>query len=356
VLKYSKTSQCYPSNEIFSFSVINSGGAPANAIYTWDFGDKHTLNGSTDVRNIYDVSGSYTVLLTITDASNNLLSKTTFSISAWGQQVTPHAAFSSQIYDVNFVNNMAFTSSSSVQRGTITNLFWDWADGTNTSTPNAYTPHNFPFVAADKVYPVKLVATANSGCKDTATVNVAVAATYALSGDFNAVGYNTCSAEYFVLTPNVAGAPAGCVYSWDFADATGLATGNPVTHSFTYQNTYDVKMTVYLNGKNIYQTHRSVYAFGQNVKPKALFLKNIVADYPTNIIWGFNSQSNIAHGYLTGYAWDFGDGRTDNNFNPYDTVVYNKTNAAVNRTVRLIVTGNTGCTDTAYGYITIPAQ
>ncbi|MFK5108588.1 hypothetical protein ACI394_29040, partial [Klebsiella pneumoniae] len=84
-----------------------------------------------------------------------------------------------------------------------------------------------------------------------------------------------CTNEYFIFTPTATGVPAGAVYTWDFADATGLVSGNPVRKSFTYQNTYDVKLTITLKGKIIYQTHKAVTAFGQNIKPKALMLKNI---------------------------------------------------------------------------------
>ncbi len=352
-LTYSKTSACYPSNEIFAFNA-SATGLPSGATYAWDFGDGQTSNGS-NVRNIYDVSGTYTVICTIKTSAGITLSTTTVNVKALGQQVTPHAVFSSQIYDVNYVNNMAFTSQSSVQRGTITNYAWDWGDGTNTSTVNAYTPHNFPQVASDKVYSVKLVATANSGCRDTATVPVAVAAVYAPSGDFNAVNYDICSNEYFIFTPTVTGIPTGCVFTWDFADASGTATGSPIKHYYTYQNDYDVKLTVTYNGAIIYQTHKPIRAQGQNVKPIALFIKNVSAEDSTSVTWAFYSQSNIPHGYFTGYRWEFPSGRVDDNFNTYVEQKYTKATTSQTQTIRFIVTGNSGCKDTANGTFIIPA-
>lgn len=353
-IKYSKTSQCYPSNEIFAFTAVMAS-APTDALYSWDFGDTHTAYGKT-VGNIYDATGTYTVILTIKNSAGQTLNTASVSVAAWGQQVTPHAAFSTAIYDVNYVNNMTFTSSSTVQHGTVTGYSWDWGDGTTSNTSNAFLQHNFPNVAADKVYPVKLIVTANSGCKDTATVPVSVAAVYSISGDFNIASFNPCTNEYFVLTPNATGVPAGAVYVWDFADATGTATGNPVTHFFTYQNDYDVKMTITLNGKTIYQTHKWVHANGQNIKPKALFVKTLVSEDATSQKWSFYSAANIPHGYVTSYYWDFGDGKTDNNFNTYVEDIYPKASTGTNYTIKFIVTGNTGCKDTASGYITIPAK
>ena len=353
-IKYSKTSACYPSNEIFAFDATGSG-LPSGAVYAWDFGDSHTLTGS-NVRNIYDISGTYTVILTIKDASGNLLNRSTINVKALGQQVTPHAVFSSQIYDVNYVNNMSFTSQSSVQRGTVTNYAWDWGDGTATSTVNAFAPHNFPQVPTDKVYPVKLVATANSGCKDTAIVSVPVAAVFAPSGDFDAINYDICSKEYFIFTPTVTGIPTGCVFTWDFADASGYASGSPIKHYYTYQNDYDVKLTVTYNGKIIYQTHKPIRAQGQNNRPVALFIKNVAADDATSSTWAFYSQANIPHGYFTGYRWEFGTGRVDDNFNNYVEQKYPKTSTSQTQTIKFIVTSNSGCKDTATGTFIIPAM
>lgn len=352
-IKYSKTSACYPSNEIFAFDATASN-LPTDAVYSWDFGDGHSLTGS-NVRNIYDIAGTYTLITTIKDAAGGVLSKTTVNVKALGQQVTPHAVFSSQIFDVNFVNNMSFTSQSSVQRGSISNYSWDWGDGSTTSTVNAFAPHNFPPVSTDKIYPVKLIATANSGCKDTVTVPVSVGAVFAPTGDFSAISYDVCSKEYFIFTPTITGIPTGCVFTWDFADATGYANGSPIVHYYTYQNDYDVKLTVTYNGKNIYQTHKPIRAQGQNVRPIALFIKNVASDNATSVTWAFYSQSNIPHGYFTGYRWEFPSGRIDDNFNTYIEQAYTKIAVAQTQTIKFIVTGNSGCKDTATGTFIIPA-
>jgi len=353
-IKYSKTSACFPSNEIFAFDVT-ANNLPTAAIYQWNFGDGHVLKGK-NVRNIYETAGTYTVTVTVLNSNNQLLARSTISVEAKGQQVTPHAAFSSQIYDVNFVNNMAFTSSSSVQRGTLTNYTWNWGDGNTTSTSNAVTLYNFTATGQSTVYPVQLIVTANSGCKDTATIPVTVAPVYNISGDFSAVSSNVCDNETFVFTPTATGVPAGAVYRWDFADATGLVTGNPVIKRFTYQNDYDVKMTILLNGKTIYQTHKWVKAYGQNIKPKALFLKNVVISDATTVTWAFYSQSNIPHGYFIGYKWDINNGaRIDDNFNTYIEHKFNKAATNTTQNISFIVTGNSGCTDTARTTIVIPA-
>jgi hypothetical protein len=353
-ITHSRTEACYPSNEVFSFTAV-AKNAPPDTKYVWEFGDGRSLVGQT-VRNIYKDPATYTVILQVKSGTDQLIQKVSVSIKSLGQQVTPTAVFSSALADINILNNMTFTSRSSVPTGAITNLLWDWADGTTSSTSNSFIPKNFPNVPADKTYPVKLIVTANSGCKDTATVNVFVPANYTITGNFDAVQYDGCTSEYFIFTPTATGVPTGAVYTWDFADATGFVSGNPVRKAFTYQNDYDVKMSVTLKGKLIYQTHKAVRAFGQNIKPKALMLKNVVSSTPTAEKWAFYSQSNIPHGYISGYRWEMPFGVIDDNFNTIIEQEYIKAATPTNYSIRLIVTGNTGCKDTAVANITIPAR
>lgn len=352
-ITFSKTEACYPSNEVFSFTAV-AKNVPTTTKYVWEFGDGKSLVGQT-VRNIYKDPATYTVILQVKSSTDQLIQKVSVSIKALGQQVTPTAVFSSALADINILSNMTFTSRSTVPTGTITNLFWDWADGTTSSTSNHFIPKNFAPVAEDKTYPVKLIVTANSGCKDTAGINVFVPATYNITGSFEAVQYDGCTNEYFIFTPTATGVPAGAVYTWDFADATGFVSGNPVKKSFTYQNDYDVKLTITIKGKIIYQTHKAVRAFGQNIKPKALMLKNIVSSTPTAEKWAFYSQSNVPHGFLTGYRWEMPFGIIDDNFNTIVEQEYKKAATPTNYSIKFIVTGNTGCKDTAVANITIPA-
>ena len=354
-IKFSKTDACFPSNEIFSFTAVATG-VPSDAKYIWEFGDGKSLMGAS-VKNIYSNPANYTVILTVKSSTNQELHKVSIAVKALGQQVTPTAVFSTALADINILNNMTFTSRSSVPNGgTITNLFWNWGDGTTSSTSNSFIPKNFPNIAEDKTYPVKLIVTANSGCKDTAGISVFVPAVYNITGDFNAVQYEACTNEYFIFTPTATGVPTGAVYTWDFADATGFVTGNPVTKKFTYQNDYDVKMTITLNGKIIYKTHKPVKVFGQNIKPKALMLKNVVSSYPTTEKWAFYSQSNVPHGFLTGYRWEMPFNVINDNFNTIVEQEYTKAATPTNYSIRFIVTSNTGCKDTAIANITVPAR
>jgi hypothetical protein len=207
-------------------------------------------------------------------------------------------------------------------------------------------------------YPVQLIVTSSEGCKDTATVPVSIAAVYNnITGDFDTLQTNPCTAEVFTFTSNATNIPKGAVFTWDFGDATGIAVGNPIQHTFTYQNTYDVKMYVSINGKIIYTAHRAVWTNGQDVHPTALFSKNISGnETPTYVKWAWYSAGNSPpHGYIVSNAWYLDDVLMNTNPDDnYESQAFDKIQTAVKHTIKYIVTSNVGCKDTATAVITIP--
>ncbi|MFX5494194.1 hypothetical protein ABTD62_20865, partial [Acinetobacter baumannii] len=72
--------------------------------------------------------------------------------------------------------------------------------------------------------------------------------------------------------------------------------------------------------------------------------------------WAFYSQSNIPHGYLIGYRWEMPFGVVNDNFNTIVEQEYTKAATPTNYSIRLIVTGNTGCKDTTVANITVAAR
>ena len=366
-IQYSRTNQCYPSNEIFAFNGTATG-LPSGALFNWDFGDGHTINGvssGTTVANIYQTAGNYTVTLTITDANKNTLAEATVNLNAYGQEVSPHASFYAELFDINYPNNLNFNADgSTVTNGKITNYAWVWGDSTTTSsaTPDNI-PHDFPQIPTSVTYPVKLIVTASSGCKDSTVVPVAISAIYTdISGSFTTVSQNVCTAESITFTSTATNVPTGAVYLWDFADnvsgipISNLPSGNPISHSYAYQNNYGVTMYISLNGKIIYTSPRTnVTAYGQDIKPVALFLKNTAYEDSGYVKWAFYDQSNIPHGYITGRAWTIDNVSIDPNpDDTYETQGYSKLQTTVNHTIQLVVTSNSGCKDTSSAVITIP--
>jgi hypothetical protein len=355
-IRYSKTPPCYPDSEIFTFTATARSGIPASAVYTWYFGDGYTTTGTT-VQHAYDASSPYVLLLNITNGSGgDLLNTVTFSVQAWGKQIKPVADFYTQSDFPTNLNYITFNSTSSLNKGAIVHYLWDWGDGTTESSSQQLTRHQFPAVVTDKTYPVKLTITTDAGCTGDTVINVTVPATYPISGDFNAVAYNACTNEYFLFTPTAVNVPAGATYTWNFSTGRGDTTATlPIRYSFPSMNDYDVIMTIYLNGRLIYTTHKAVNAKGPNPTPVASFYSKLESINASAVVWSFNSTSVIAHGGIDGYAWDFGNGNTDNQYNSFVETTYSEKTTSVSYQVRLIASGN-GCSDTAYQTVTVPGK
>ena len=355
-VKYSKTDPCYPNNEVFTFTANSVAYPSSSASYIWYFGDGGSATG-TDVQHAYNATGAYVVLLEIKNSSGNLLTSTTFSIQAWGQQIKLVPSFYTQFDFSTNTNYVTFNSTSSINKGSVINYLWTWGDGTTSNASNGLTRHQFPAVGKDIIYPVKLTITADAGCTADTIINVPIPATYPITGDFNAVAYNACSNEYFQFTPTATNVPAGAVYYWNFSTGRGDTTASlPIQYHYQYMNDYDVIMKIYLNSRLIYTTHKLVNAKGENPAPQARFFPAwISTNGNISETWSFTSQSTILHGGISGYYWNLGNGNIDTTYDVFTQSTYQKNASPTNYTIRLIVTGN-GCADTAYNSIQVSAK
>lgn len=167
---YTSTSPCRPSNEIFTFNGPTTG-VPSGAVYTWDFGDGIGGTGNP-INKSYTFPNSYNVTLIIT-LNNAQLYKVLQPVTSFGQDVTPVASISVQQSNASG-SAWAFNSTSSVPHGTITSFAWDYGDGTTGA--NAFNIHTYTQTSVATTYTVKLVATSNANCPNTATTTVTVPA------------------------------------------------------------------------------------------------------------------------------------------------------------------------------------
>lgn len=124
-----------------STSVVSS-----NATYTWDLGDGYFASGAV-YTHTYAASGTYTVVLTITDGVNTCSSPATFTVidegtnvgspgNSGGSSGTCTASFSS----MNYNPQVTFENTST---GLISPIFtWDFGDG-NSSTGGPIVVHTY---------------------------------------------------------------------------------------------------------------------------------------------------------------------------------------------------------------------
>ena len=342
------TSPCSPSHEVFTFS-NSTTGIPNGSTYQWYFGDGNSSIGLNDsiATYTYAAGGTYTVLMKAVYNGQQLVS-TSKSVTAFGQNVTPVAAFTTQL---SSGNNYNFNSTSTVASGTISNYKWDFGDNTNASSANTFVQHTFAQVPSDQIYKVTLTATSNATCSSSIVNSVTVPAVYTISGGFLATSTNPCapSNEVFTFTQNITGAPANAIYNWDFGDGTG-SIGSTVTKTFANPNSNTVTLSVSNSTSVIYKISQTVVSFGQNVTPSASFYFNSTNSAGT--AFNFNSTSTIPHGSISSYVWNFGDGGTA--ATAFTSHTYTAGTTSKTYTVNLIVTGNAGCTSSASNSVTIP--
>ncbi len=351
--KFSQTSTCYPSKEVFTFNAAGVG-LPAGGYYSWSFGDGNIANGST-VTHSYQAAGSFVVTLMVMANANNMLAKVSFGVKALGQQTKPEAIFTTKFDFPQNLNYVTFNSASSINQGDIIQFKYNWGDGTEYISSVGLVRHEFPKKVNDTTYAVKLTILSNFGCTDDTTVQVTIPGMYNIKGKFKAEAIDACTNERILFTAEAENVPTGSVYEWDFSDGTGPRTGNPIMYKYKHPNDYDVIMTIKLNGREIYKTNKMVNSKGENPKPKAVFEETLVWDYPTYQRWSFNSKSTIPTSTIDSYQWNFGNGITNNEFYSFIETSYNKEATSKSFTVQLIVTGN-GCADTARKTITIPPR
>jgi PKD repeat protein len=96
-------------------------------------------------------------------------------------------------------------------------------------------------------------------------------------------------------------------YSWDFGDGTSPISGRSVTHAFTAQGTFVVKLTV-TNDRGLSASTSVATPVTAPAFPVADFVFGPTPIH-ANASVNFSSTSTTPSGFpITGYSWDFGDG------------------------------------------------
>ncbi|MCX6209735.1 MAG: PKD domain-containing protein, partial [Bacteroidetes bacterium] len=162
-----------------------------------------------------------------------------------------------------------------------------------------------------------------------------------LSPSFTSSSTTQCvTGNSFTFTNTTPSAPIGTTYSWNFGDSTTSSNTNP-THTYTSAGYYHITLTATYNGQVFSASNQTVY-----VGP--LPVANFASYHNGGLTFTFNSTSSVGvSGYITGYAWSFGDGGTATTSNPQHTYAL----AGV-YSVKLIVTTNAGCVDSITTSIT----
>lgn len=352
--RITRTSPCYPSNEVYYFKIISTA-FPANAVYSWDFGDGH-WDSTAYVQHYYGYGNVYTVILKVW-VNGKIVQQITTAVKPYGQHVSPVASFGCSLNDYRDPNYVAFNAQSSVTSGSIVNYFWDWKDGTTSNVATPYTEHRFPDKNKDTSYKVKLIVTSHAGCQSSFGDSlIFVPASYTNVGGISYTKTSACypDSQIFTFTQDVSTLPNNAIYEWDFGDGTKLQYGNPIKHHYVYSKTYSIVCTIKVPGVKLREIYRntSVYALGDDIEPIPYINLVKALNNPTNTMWEFNGWAKVGDGHFPRYlTWDFGDGAKDTRNSPYSFHTYT---ASGTYNVKLIVTATSGCTDSTSIPIIVP--
>ncbi|MFL5753531.1 MAG: PKD domain-containing protein, partial [Bacteroidia bacterium] len=305
---------------------INSTSIPVGSIsgYSWDFG-----NGASSIAQspqyVYPLDGTYSVLLTVTSSAGCI---DTLRVNV---NVNPIPAVFFTQTNICLHNFMAFTNTSSVSSGSISNNYWSFGNGDTSTT--AGPVYLYP---ADGSYSVELVVTSANGCKDSLTKAATVYPRAAVNfvSDSVCIGSNT---HFTNLTTIVSG---NLTFTWDFGDTQTSAQINP-NHQYAVADTFAVTL-ISTSAYNCKDTLvQNAVVFGQ---PTSNFALANVCAYDSA---GFTNTS-LTGGSALNYTWDFGDGFYSSASDPMHLFPNPGTYL-----VKLTVNSAAGCTSSLAKNITI---
>ncbi len=273
----------------FSFNNTSVGGTQ----YLWNFGDGSTST-SSNPNHTYTLPGTYTVCLLISNP-NTLCQASYCDTLVVGSSVNCTAYFT---YQQASASGAVYFAGSSNQNSV--SYTWSFGDSTNGTGQNPI--HTY---ASAGTYHVCVTATSLlTGCSNTycSTINV--------------LGPNTaCQANFYFQSTNSglvyfsnASIGGGATYQWSFGDGTGSSAVNP-THQFT-NGVWTVCLTM-TTANGCSSLICKIVTVPGNTNCMASFIA-----IPDSNGTGY-SFSNTSIGTNGPYHWDFGDGTTSTQQNPY---------------------------------------
>ncbi len=325
----------------FSFSVDEltvsfadgSSGESAIVDWDWDFGDGSS--GTTGApTHTYDIAGTYTVSLTVTD-THGLSDSHADDVTVQLDDL-PQAPVADFVFEADGLS--ITVTDASTDDGSVVSWLWDFGDGNGSALQNATHPY-----AGAGTYSITLTVTDDDGLEDTATAEVVI-----VSGDQPAppVASFFFEVEFLTVEFTDSSTDEGTIneWLWDFGDGTTSTEQNP-THVYAGAGEYVVVLTVTDNDALSSSTTQqvSVEDLPADLPPTAAFVFSTDANVVT-----FTDQSTDPDGVITSWLWAFGDGSTSEEQHP----VYTFAEASTYE-VELTVTDDSGLTDVIGKTVTI---
>ena len=247
-------------------------------------------------------------------------------------------------------NSIGFINTSIDGAGTPTSFYWDFGDGEQSTDEN---PTHIYSTSVGSPFSVTLQVTFNDGCVGTYTASDLVKVN-SLNGLSLTVDKNVSCKNYTVTATGTTG---GILYQWDFNyndttpsfDYTGMS--NITTHTYSEEGIYHI----FLRTTNTSGCFAETVYDSINIKyPEAKFDVIAGADGCFSLQADFDADSSInllptGENTIVKYEWDFENDGTIDQSGASSTASFVYANEG-EFDVKLIITTETGCTDTIIKY------
>ena len=272
-----------------------STGSPTS--YQWNLGNSVTSvlqNPSTT----YTIPGTYTVTLTVSNASGSNTKTVTSYITVHSNPIVDFTANDTAGCPPHPV---VFTDGSTPGTPGAATYSWSFGNG-NVSTTQSPS-HTYTAVG---YYNVTLVVTNSGGCVTSLTKPNYIHVYNPPIADFTATPTANCITPSTVAFTETVTGNGPMTYNWNYGDGN-TGTGTAPTHTYTTAGTYTVTLLVTdVNG-----------CMDTVIKPAYVTVGTLVANFNSsagceNTPKNFSSTSIGASSVL----WDFGDGGTSTSNNP----------------------------------------
>ncbi len=212
-------------------ATIDSHDIPATV--EWDFGDGDTALNVEDPIHMYDNDGTYTVILTVTDADGSV---TVVSQDIVVAMNAPNATLLSNV--TSGLEPLSVNFGCSVVGGDLPYAFSiDLGDGTVVTTPTVSHTYN-----QSGLYSVTCTVTDIDGDLSTSTVAIDVQDSVP-TVSFVFAPASPTEGDTVTFTSTVSAYDVPVTYNWDFGDGTSSTDGND-THTYAIEGDYNVTLTV----------------------------------------------------------------------------------------------------------------
>ena len=262
--------------------------------WAWDFDNGNTANTQGPHTQTYGTAGTYNISLTVT-TDNGCSHQVVVPIDVFNK---PVADFTFQDDCINMASN--FTDQSAVGGGGVITQ-WDWDFGDN-NTGNTTNPvHQY---GAAGTYPVELIVTTASGCKDTANYNITM---YPMPvASFSTADECVYDSVCFTNLSNVANPSTIFSHVWSLGQGPLVTTQDPC-HLYSGPGTYNVQLITTSDHGCADDTTITITV---HPKPTVDFSASTVCiNEPPTV---FTNGSAVTSGTIDQYNWNFDDGSVSN--------------------------------------------